>query len=65
MKLEELMAGQDSEPAGTCYELEGTNFMIRKIEIPMMIPEFKRSGIRIIAEFCRVPSGFLKQLSCF
>jgi hypothetical protein len=31
MKLEESMAGEDSEPAGTCYELAGTNFTIGKI----------------------------------
>ncbi len=32
MKLEELMAGEDSELAGTCSELAGTHFMIRKIK---------------------------------
>jgi hypothetical protein len=26
MKLEESMAGEDSEPAGICYKLVGTNF---------------------------------------
>jgi hypothetical protein len=33
MKLEESMAGEDSEPAGTCYKLAGTHFTIRKIKI--------------------------------
>ncbi len=28
MKLEESMAGEDSEPAGTCYKFAGTNFTI-------------------------------------
>jgi hypothetical protein len=32
MKLEELMAGEDSKPAGMCYELAGTKFTIRKIK---------------------------------
>jgi hypothetical protein len=30
MKSEELMAGGDSEPEGTCSELAGTHFTIRK-----------------------------------
>jgi hypothetical protein len=32
MKLEELMVGEDSEPAGMCYELAGTNFTIGKMK---------------------------------
>jgi hypothetical protein len=32
MKLEELMAGEDSKPAGTCSEFAGTHFTIRKIK---------------------------------
>jgi hypothetical protein len=32
MKSEELMAGEDSEPAGTCSELAGTHFTIGKIK---------------------------------
>jgi hypothetical protein len=32
IKLEELMVGEDSEPAGTCSELAGTHFRIRKIK---------------------------------
>jgi hypothetical protein len=32
MKLEESMAGEDSEPAGRCSELAGTHFTIRKIK---------------------------------
>jgi hypothetical protein len=32
MKLEESMVGEDSELAGTCSELAGTNFTIRKIK---------------------------------
>jgi hypothetical protein len=61
MKSEESMAGEDSELAGTCFELAGTHVTIGKNKIPMKIPEFKRSGIRIIAEFRRIPSGFPNQ----
>jgi hypothetical protein len=32
MKLEESMAGEDSEPAEPCSELMGTHFTIRKIK---------------------------------
>jgi hypothetical protein len=32
MKSEELMAGEDSEPAGTCSELAGTHFKTGKIK---------------------------------
>jgi hypothetical protein len=44
MKLEELMAGEDSKPAEMCYELAGTNFMIGKLNFDEN-PKFKRSGI--------------------
>jgi hypothetical protein len=30
----------------------------RKNKIPMKIPEFKRSGIALITEFCGIPNGF-------
>jgi hypothetical protein len=32
MKLEKSMAGEDSEPEGTCSELGGTHFTIGKIK---------------------------------
>jgi hypothetical protein len=32
MKSEELMAGEDSKPAGTCSALAGTHFMIGEIK---------------------------------
>jgi hypothetical protein len=32
MKLEELMAGEDSEPEEMCSELAGTHFTIVKIK---------------------------------
>ncbi len=49
------------QPAGTCYELAGTDFTIGKIKILMKILEFKRSGIGIIAEFRGIPSRFPNQ----
>jgi hypothetical protein len=60
MKLEESMVGEDSKLEGTCSELTGTHFMIGKIN-SMKISEFKRSGLRIIAEFRRIPNGFPNQ----
>jgi hypothetical protein len=43
----------------------GNEFYNQKNELPMKIPEFKRSGIGIIAEFCGIPSRFPKQaLEC-
>jgi hypothetical protein len=61
MKLEELMAGEDSELEETCFELAGTHFTIGKNKIPMKIPKFKMSGIGLIAEFSRILSGFPNQ----
>ncbi len=55
------MAGEDSEPEKMCSELAGTHFTIGKIKIPMKIPEFKRSGIGLIAEFCGILNGFPNQ----
>jgi hypothetical protein len=39
----------------------GNTFYDRKNKIPMKIPELKRSGIGIIAEFRGTPSGFPNQ----
>jgi hypothetical protein len=54
MKSEELMVGEDSKPAGMCSDQNNT--------ILMKIPEFKRSKIRIIPEFCGIMSGFPNQV---
>jgi hypothetical protein len=56
------MVGDDSEPEEMCSELAGTHFTIVRIKIPMKIPEFKRSGIGIIAEFRGIPNGFPNQV---
>jgi hypothetical protein len=60
MKFEESMAGEDSEPEEICSELVETPFIIGK-KTPMKSLEFKRSQIRIIAEFSGNPSGFPNQ----
>jgi hypothetical protein len=60
MKSEESMVGEDSEPEKTCSELAGTHFTIGK-KNPMKILEFKRSRIRIIAEFRGILNGFPNQ----
>ncbi len=55
------MAGMYSNLAGTCSKLAGTKFTIGKNEIPMKNPGVKRPGIRIIAKFCNIPTGFPNQ----
>jgi hypothetical protein len=43
------------------FRIGGNTFYNLKNKIPMKIPEFKRSGIGIIAEFRGIPSGFPNQ----
>ncbi len=40
------------------FRIRRNTFYDRKNKIPMKIPEFKRSGIRLIAEFRGIPNGF-------
>jgi hypothetical protein len=58
MKLEESMAGEDSELEETCSQLAGNTFYDRKNKILMKILEFKRYRIRLIVEFYGIPSDF-------
>jgi hypothetical protein len=53
---------------GRGYQISGNMLQIgrkkiynQKNEILMKIPEIKRSGIGIFAEFCRIPNGFPNQ----
>jgi hypothetical protein len=46
---------------GNMFQIGGNTFYDRKIKIPVKIPEFKRSGIGITAEFRGIPSGFSNQ----
>jgi hypothetical protein len=43
------------------FQIGGNTFYDRKNKIPIKIPEFKRSGIGIIAEFHGILSGFPNQ----
>ncbi len=43
------------------FRICGNTFYDWKNKIPMKIPEFKRSGIRLIAEFRLIPNGFPNQ----
>jgi hypothetical protein len=40
------------------FRIGGNTFYDRKNIIPIKIPEFKRSGIGLIVEFCGIPNGF-------
>ena len=40
------------------FRIGGNTFYDWRNEILMKIPEFKRSGIGLIAEFCGLPNGF-------
>jgi hypothetical protein len=40
----------------------GNTFYDQKNKIPMKIPEFKRSGIGLIAEFCGIPNRIPNQV---
>jgi hypothetical protein len=43
------------------FRIGGNTFYDWKNKIPIKVPEFKRSGIGIIAEFHRIPNGFPNQ----
>jgi hypothetical protein len=43
------------------FRIGGNTFYDQKNKILMKILEFKRSGIRLIAEFRRIPNGFPNQ----
>ncbi len=43
------------------FRIGGKTFYDQKNKIPMKIPEFKRSEIGLIAEFCGIPNGFPNQ----
>ncbi len=47
--------------SGNMFQIGGNKFYNQKIQIPVKILAGKMSGIRIIAEFRRIPSGFPNQ----
>jgi hypothetical protein len=40
------------------FRIGGNTFYDRKNKIPMKIPEFKKSGIRLVTEFGGIPNRF-------
>jgi hypothetical protein len=54
--------GKVFQNLGNVFWIGGNKFYDRKNEILIEIPEGKMSGIRIIAEFCRIPTGFPNQV---
>jgi hypothetical protein len=53
------MVGEDSEPEKNVFRIGGNTLYDQKNIILMKIPEFKRSGIGLIAEFRGIPNRFL------
>ncbi len=45
------------------FQIGGNTFYDLKNKITIKTPEFKRSGIGIITEFCGIPSGFPNQVA--
>jgi hypothetical protein len=56
--------GRGFRTGGNVLQIGGNTFYDRKNKIMMKILEFKRSGIRIIAEFRGILSGFPNQAVC-
>jgi hypothetical protein len=44
------------------FRIGENTFYDQTNKIPMKVPEFKRSGIRLIAEFRGIPNGFPNQV---
>jgi hypothetical protein len=53
--------GRGFQTGGKVFRIRGNIFYDWKNKIPMKISEFKRSGIGLIAEFCRIQNGFPNQ----
>jgi hypothetical protein len=53
-----INGGRGFRTGGNVVRIGRNKFYSQKNEILMKIPEFKMSGIRIIAEFQGIPSGF-------
>jgi hypothetical protein len=57
-----INGGRRFQTGRNVLQIGGNTFYDRKNKIPTKIPEFKRSGIGIIAEFRRILSGFPNQV---
>jgi hypothetical protein len=53
--------GRGFQTGKNVFRIGGNTFYDQKNKIPMKIPEFKRSGIGLIAEFRKIPNGFPNQ----
>jgi hypothetical protein len=53
--------GRGFQTGENVFRIGRNTFYDRKNEIPMKIPEFKRSGIGLIAEFRGIPNRFPNQ----
>jgi hypothetical protein len=53
--------GRGFQPRGNVFRIGRNTFYNWKNKILMKIPEFKRSGIGLIAEFYGIPNGFPNQ----
>jgi hypothetical protein len=57
--------GRGFQTEKNVFGIGGNTFYDQKFKIPMKIPEFKGSGIGLIAEFCGILNGFLNQACRF
>jgi hypothetical protein len=57
-----INGGRGFRTGKNVFRIGGNTFYDRKNKILMKIPEFKRSGIGLIAEFCGIPNGFPNQV---
>jgi hypothetical protein len=53
--------GRGFQTRGNMLRIGGNTFYDQKNKIPMQIPEFKRTGIGLIAEFRGITNGFPNQ----
>jgi hypothetical protein len=62
-EIKRVDGGRGFQTGGNMLQIGRDKFYGQKNEIPMKNPEFKRSGIRIIAEFHGIRSRFPIQAS--
>ncbi len=60
-EIRRINGGRGFQTGGNVFQISGNTFFDQKNKILMKIPEFKRSRIRIIAEFRGIPSKFPNQ----
>jgi hypothetical protein len=60
-EIRRIDGGRGFQTSGKVLRIDRNTFYNQKNKIPMKIPKFKRSGIGIIVELRRIPSGFPNQ----